>query len=125
MTLIEKTAKKLDIPEEQVEMVVSDLWSIIHHYLTHPEKVKFGILLPFFRIDLHIYHILNEIEKRFHKMDKIDYWTNILKSLPYGKSSKQVRIKKNIFNRLAKAEASREQFDEFYITRKESQLSTR
>ena len=103
MNPIEETAKELNIPVEQVEMVVNDLWKGIRETIANIENLKFGILLPFFRIDFQISIFFKEMKKTFVKglegyprrQEKYYYHKKILANLPYSeKNNKHQRFLK-------------------------------
>lgn len=88
---IKSTAEELDIPEEQVYMVVQDLFKAIREYIREFHTLKKGVLLPLFRIALKPSIIARDL-KRWHckeektpaLLEKIAYWENILSNIRWG-----------------------------------------
>lgn len=95
MNPIEETAKELNLPYEQVEMVVNDLWKGIRETIANIENLKFGILLPFFRLDFQISIWYKEMKKTFLKglegypkrQERYNYYKTILNNLPYSEKN--------------------------------------
>ena len=116
MDPIKETAEELGLPEEQVYIVVQDLWNGVKYYLYNPHLIKWGILLPYFRIDLKIFtikkYIADVIEKKNIGQPKtkagLEYWDSLLENLPNGNSSRKKRTKRSLDRRLYRGEAVRE-----------------
>lgn len=95
MNPIEETAKELGIPEEQVEMVVNDLWKGIRETIANIENLRFGILLPYFRIDFQISQFYKQMKKTYlsgldgypQRQERYNHYKKILTNLPYSEKN--------------------------------------
>lgn len=101
--LVQKTADELNLPREQVQMVVSDLFKAIREYIREIHTMKFGILLPYFRINIKPSVIWDELTEMRRLRDlehegnkaHYEYLLSILKGLPFSeKTLKDKYIKK-------------------------------
>ena len=92
-----EVAKRLNIDEEQVHVVISDMFKEVRSYLQKPDLVKHGILLhKFIRIELNYNSIERYIEYReanpnakTRQYESIEYYKNILNKKDYYGNSKK------------------------------------
>jgi hypothetical protein len=94
--LVKQTAEKLGLPEEQVHIVISDLWAGVKHYFYYPHKVKYGIMFnKFFKFKLRrrkIQDYIDFIKDRQSPRSKFNcqYWQDVLDNLnKYGNSKRK------------------------------------
>jgi len=96
--LVKEVAKKLNLPEEQVHIVVSDLWAGVKHYFYHPHKIKYGIMFnKFFKFKLRrtkIQNYINFISTRDSPkyVYSRQYWQEVLDNLKnYGNFKRKAK----------------------------------
>lgn len=84
--MIDKVAKKHNIPKEQVEVIVSDLFKSVREHFKTPMTVKHGVFLNgFVKFKLKYYKIRRYVIDRMsgkasevHQQASLDYWIELL-----------------------------------------------
>lgn len=85
--LIKKVADRLDLPEDQVKLVVDNFWSGIKSYINNPHETKEGILInEYFKFKLRIRSVYRMVYKTPDKAQErtgypIQYWKDILDNI--------------------------------------------
>ncbi len=86
--LIKQTAEKLNLPEEQVKLVVNNFWKAVKYYITNIELAKHGILInEFFKIRVRFKHVAKQAFRTDYKLKNYpqEFWKNLYeKSKTYG-----------------------------------------
>lgn len=85
--LIKRVAEKLNLPEEQVKLVVDNFWAGVKHYINNIHEAKGGILInEYFKFKLRIKNIYRMVYKTPEDSEKktrypVQYWKDIINNL--------------------------------------------
>lgn len=96
-SVVKRVAEKLNLPEDQVYIVIMDFWAGIKYYFTHPHKAKRGVMINrLLKFKLRIKRVIAYIEFLKKRSDAqstytVQYWSNILENLNYGNSTRKKR----------------------------------
>lgn len=104
--LVQKTADELNLPREQVQMVVSDLFKAIREYIREIHTMKCGILLPYFRISVKPSVIWDELVemRKFRDLEHegnkahYEYLLSLLTGLPFSDKTLKGRYIKKLYD---------------------------
>lgn len=95
--VVKRVAEKLNMPEEQVHIIIMDFWAGIKYYFTHPHEAKRGIMINrLLKFKLRINRVKAYIEFLKRRTDAkstytVQYWSNILENLNHGNSTREKR----------------------------------
>lgn len=97
--VVKRLAKKLDLPEEQVFIVINDLWAGIKHYFYHPHTARTGVMInKFVKFKLRynkIIEYINYLKTHTHASNKYpeEYWSKVLNNIEKNYGNRKRRSK--------------------------------
>ena len=97
--VVKRLAKKLDLPEEQVFIIVNDLWAGVKHYFYHPHTARTGIMINRFakfklryKKIIQYVNYLNTHTVTIYKFPK-EYWMQVLTNIEQHYGNRKRRTK--------------------------------